>query len=216
MKKIFDGKSIEEAHGHFVRFGKGNYQRRFLINLNKGKKIKVRASFELANDLVKFVEENNTHPRFSGKVLTKSKIEGITGRKKAGGYVYEITNNTLEKFNGAYCFLLDSVDVEGMVLKIKKSLPKPGKRKDKIDDKFCMLDLDEKYLPLMKETFFWDVPENAKKISVEHELIIDEIILPEGVEDPTEMRKLAKRKGKIVRKVIVDGKEKLSEKEFTA
>jgi len=91
-------------------------------------------------------------------------------------------------------------------LKIKKALPKPGKNEEKIDDKFCSLDLDEKYWEKVKEAFFWDVP-NCKKALIEHELQIREILFPAGEKDPVKIRELAKRKGTIVRKMQVDGKD---------
>ena len=93
-------------------------------------------------------------------------------------------------------------------------MPKPGQKAEKIDDKFCMLDLDEKYWKKAKEIFFWDLPENVKKANIEHELVISEIIIPKGFNDPVKIRELAKRKGKIIRKIIIDGKEKISEKDF--
>ena len=214
IKEIFEKGESEKSRQYFTRYGKGNYKRRFLIKLTKGKKIKIRTSFELANVLVEFVRENNADSKFSGKVLTKNKIEGVVGRKKGSGYLYEITDDSLEKFDGAYCYLLDSVDDENLVLKIKKSLPKPGKKAEKIDDKFCSLDLDEKYWEKAKETFFWDIPENVKRISAEHELAINEIVFPEGESDPVKIRELAKRKGKIIRTVIADGNETISEHDF--
>ncbi|MCH7568238.1 MAG: hypothetical protein IIA87_02350 [Nanoarchaeota archaeon] len=212
IKKIFRGESDEEVHKYFVRFGKGDYKRRFLISLNKVGKIKLRASFELANDFVNFVKENKD-VKFSGKILTKEKVPGKEGRKKSGYFVYEISESSIEKFEDAYFYLLNVEDPD-IVLKIKKKLPRPGKKADKIDDKFCSLDLDKKYWPMVKDAFFWDVPENVKKVSIEHELIIDDIIFPEDVDNPVKIRELAKRKGKIIRMTIVDGKEKSEEKEF--
>ncbi|MEK6849955.1 MAG: hypothetical protein AABX85_00075 [Nanoarchaeota archaeon] len=98
-----------------------------------------------------------------------------------------------------------------ILLKIKKSLPKPGKAEEKIDNKFCALDLDLKYLPQVKETFFWDVPD-CKKAKIEHDVIIKEIEFPKNEKDPVKIRELAKRVGKIVRRINFDGKN--AEKEY--
>lgn len=212
ISKVLSGEIDEDVHEYFVRFGKGVYGRRFLISFNKGrKKVKLKGSFEWANDFVKFVGENK-EVKYSGKILSRVKIEGKEGKKTAKGFVYEINESALEGFENAYFYLLDVVD-EDIVLKTKKKLPKPGKKEKKIDDKFCILELDLKYWDKVRETFFPDVPE-TKKALIEHEIDIKEIIMPEGVDDPVEIRKLAKRKGTIRRKIIIDDSEKVSEKEF--
>ena len=208
LKKVFAGKSDDDSHRYFVRFGKGEYARRFLISFARGKTIKMKASFEFANDLVKFVRENSTL-KFSGKVLTKDKVAGREGKKKAGVFVYELEQASLEEFENAYFYLLDANNSD-LILKIKKSLPKPGKDAEKIDDKFCALEADVKYWPKLKEVFFWDAPE-AKRAEIEHTLKITDIILPKDEKDPAKVREKAKRKGVILRKITADGKETLKE-----
>jgi len=213
LKKILTGKSDDDSHRYFLRFGKGDYRRRFLLSLARGDKIKVKTSFEFANDLVKFVNEIK-EIRFSGKVLSKEKVTGKEGKKKAGVFVYEVSDCSLDEFKNVYYYLLDAEDSE-ILLKIKKSLPKPGKNEEKIDDGFCSLVIAQKYWTALKNSFFWDVPE-CKKASMEHELKINEIISPKGEEDPVKIRELAKRKGTIVRKMIIDGKESSKEISFEA
>lgn len=208
LKKVLTGKGDGDSHRYFLRFGKGDYKRRFLISLNRGAKIKVKTSFEFANDLVRFVEENK-EVKFSGKVLSRSKVEGKEGKKKAGVFVYEISESSIKEFDNVYYHLLDVNDSE-MVLKTKKSLPKPGKDEEKIDDGFCSLVVEPKYWAKLKETFFWDIPE-CKKAEIEHELKINEIITPKGESDPVKIRELAKRKGTIIRKTNVDGRESSKE-----
>ena len=208
MRKIFENKADEDAHRYFVRFGKGEYRGRFLLSFRKSQKIKVYGSFEWANDFVKLANELKTL-KFSGKVLMKDKIAGKEGKKKAGVFVYEIESSLLSEYENAYHYLLDANDSE-IVLKIKKALPKPGKSEAKIDDKFCSLELDLKYWQQVREAFFWDVPE-CKKVEISHTLQINEIVMPKGIDDPEEIRRLAKRKGKIIRKVNADGKEIVKE-----
>lgn len=213
LKKVMTGRGDSDSHRYFLRFGKGNYARRFLLSFNKSTKIKIKGSFEWANEFVKFVKAHKDL-KFSGKVLSKEKVAGKEGRKKAGVFVYEIEESSISEFENAYFLLLNANDSD-MVLKIKKSLPKPGKDEEKIDDSFCVLEIDAKYWNAAKEAFFWDVPE-GKKCTVEHELKINEIIMPEGEKDPAKIRELAKRKGKIVRKIDIDGKEILKEHELVA
>lgn len=202
LKRTIEGRGDAETHKYFLRFGKGNYGKRFLFKLDVGKRIKIRTSFELANDLVAFVRELKPLS-FTGKILTKDKIAGKDGRKKAGVFVYEVTNEPIESFGNVYYTLLDTDDTD-IVLKIKKSLPKPGKNEEKIDDTFCSLDIDVKYLPQVRQTFFWDVLD-GKKVLIEHELQIQDILFPAGEKDPVKIRELAKRKGTMVRKMTVDG-----------
>src|SRR3989344_2319573 len=171
IKRVLANNSDEDSHRYFTRFGKGDYKRRFLISLARGEKIKVKTSFEFANDLVKFANEDK-NLKFSGKILLKEKAAGKEGRKKAGLFVYEVSECSLREFENAYYYLLDANDSE-IILKIKKSLPKPGKNEEKIDDGFCSLVIDVKYWPALKNNFFWDVPE-CKKASIEHELKINE------------------------------------------
>lgn len=204
IRKVFDGECDDYVHRYFVRFGKGLYGRRFLINLNRGKDIKIRTSFEFANDLVDFVKTNGA-VKFSGVILSREKLAGKDGKKKKGAFAYEISDSSLEGFEKAYFYLLNVAE-PGIILKTKKSLPKPGKSEGKIDDKFCSLDLDLKYWSAVKEAFFWDLPE-CKKASIEHDLEITSVDIPSGVSDPVKMRELAKRKGKIKRKIFVDKSE---------
>jgi len=93
---------------------------------------------------------------------------------KKGGLYYEnsIPNQELsgeqlkELESNSYFTLLD-LEGEGFKLKIKKKLPKPGKKEDKIDGKFCQLEIDEKFYSKIKEDLFWDVPD-SKKIKIKH------------------------------------------------
>lgn len=213
LKRICDDKTDDESHRYFIRFGKGVYNRRFLLSYNKGKNIKIKASFELANYLVKFVKSIKS-VNFSGKVFTKEKINGLDGKKKAGVFVYEVQNSKLSEFAKVYYYLVDVEDPE-ITLKIKKALPKPGKDAEKIDDGFCVLTMDEKYWSKIKEGLFWDVPEGKKAI-VEHTLQIDQIEIPEEEKDPVKMRENALRKGKIIRIINLDGKDIVKEYKISA
>lgn len=209
LKKICDGKGDDDSHRYFVRFGKGEYRRRFMMSYNKGKSIKIKGSFEWANDFVNFVNEI-IEPKFSGKIMSKDDIKGMNGRKKGSSYVYEVSEIMLKDYPNAYSYLLDT-EADGIKLKIKKALPKPGKNEEKIDDGFCVMELDNKYWGRAKEAFFWDVNE-GKKALIEHTLQIDSVEIPKNEKDPVKMRENAIRIGKIIRKIDVDGNK--SEKSY--
>lgn len=215
IREVFENKESESAHRQFVRFGKGEYGRRALLSLWKTKNVKLKGSFEFANDFVVFTAKIG-EVKFSGNIWSKTELPGLDGKKKEGKWIYEAKNLSSKKIielSGIiYCFLL-SGEGEGIKLKIKEKLPKPGKGEDKIDDKFCQLELDDKFYKSAKDEFFWDLPD-GKKISVEHKLMITDIILPKGEKDFAIIREKAKRKGKMIRISEIDGKEIKKETNF--
>lgn len=217
IKKIFSEKADESVHKQFVRFGKGEYGRRAFLSIWRTKNIKVRSSFEFANDLVLFVAGLGDAV-FNGNLWSKEQISGLRGIKKEGKIVYNVSNLTGRQVKEiapmVYCFLLNA-DGNGIKLRIKGKLPKPGKGEDRADKKFCQLELDGKYYNAVKEDFFWDLPE-CKKANVEHIFTIKDIIMPKGETDYAKIRETSKRKGRIVRIANVDGREIRKEAEFEA
>lgn len=215
IKKIFTNKTDEQVHRQFVRFGKGNYPGRAALTLKKSEKIKLGGSFELVNDFVNFCSGFSCS--FSGRILSRTEIPEFKGRIKSGMYEYNVENLDSEKINSissqAYALLLDARGL-GIELKTKKKLPKPGKSGEaKIDDKYCQLELDIKYWSKLSEFFM--LPE-CKKAKMRHTYEITEIVIPEGEKDFSKIRELARRKGRIIRKIEVDGKESEEIKDFEA
>lgn len=227
VKKIFIGDVDEKTHIKFIKFGKGNYKKVFPLSLWQTNKVKVKTSFEFANDLALFCSDLGSM-KVSGIVLSKkdisnvisaNNIKGDSESKKSGLYYknnileQELNKNQIVELEKvSYSFLLD-IKGDGFELKVKKKPPRPGKSEGKIDNKFCQLELDERYGEKIREDLFWDMP-NAKKIVISHEVIVDEIVFPEGEKDYSKIREIAKRKGKIIRNAIIDGKEITSEKEL--
>jgi len=227
VKKIFLSETDDSVHKHFIRFGKGEYNGRFILNLWQTKKTKVKTSFEFANDLVSFCSQLG-NVKVSGiisskqdisNIMSENSIEGSSETKK-GIFQNTIPEQELsgeqlkELIKEAYFTLLD-IEGDGFQLKIKKKLPKPGKSEEKIDDKFCQLEIEEKYHERVKEDFFWDLP-NVKKARITHSLNIMDIIYPKNEKDFAKIRELAKRKGKITRKITIDGNETSNQKDFEA
>ena len=215
IKKIFDGNG-EQSHNQFVRFGKGKFENRAVLNLQKTNKIKLRGSFEWANDFVEITSEL-TNIKFSGIILSKEQLNLGNEKKKSGVYSYEVSDINSDKIkeirNKIYTMLLDGGgEGEGVTLKIKKKLPKPGKGEGKVDDKFCQLEADLIYWDKIKEAFM--LPE-CKKCRISHTFEITDIILPKDEKDFEKIRALAKRKGRIIRNLEADKKESKEEKEFS-
>jgi hypothetical protein len=217
IKKIFLEHCDEQVHRQFVRFGKGTFPGRAALNLQKGEKIKLGGSFEFANDFVNLASELGD-AKFSGGILSREEISELGGGKKKTGVIgYAVENINSEKIkeirDKVYTMLLDA-EGPGISLKMKKKLPKPGKSSElKIDDKFCILEADIKFWPQIRDFFM--LPD-CKKAKIFHTYCISEIILPKGEKDFSKIRELAKRKGKITRKMNIDGREEQKEKEFEA
>lgn len=218
VKNIFNGEINDFVHNQFVRFGKGNYEGRALISLHKTSKIKIKSSFEFCNDFVGFVSELGNY-EFSGVIISREEIKGLglNGKKTGGAYQYnieKIESEKIKEIKERVSFLLLNVDKD-IKLKIKKKLPKPGKSADKVDDKFCQLELDLKFWGKIKEEFFWDLPE-CKKAKIKHTFLIENIVYPQNEKDFEKIRLLSKRKGKIIRNIEVDGKGMKKEVNFEA
>lgn len=205
IKKIFEGKVDDSTHRQFVRFGKGDFEGRAAANFRKnGGKVKIGASYEYANDIVEITSKLK-NIKFSGIVLSKEQLP-FEGRKKGELNAYNFNGNSqdiLKILDKTYFVLVDAEDDE-IKLKMEKNLPKPSKSGEaKIDIKFCQLEISEKYWPAVKDCLFWDFPD-IKKGSVSHCYMITEIVAPKNEKDFEKMRVLAKRKGKIFRKIEAD------------
>ena len=220
IKKIFKDKIDDETHSQFVRFSKGIFDSKAIINVSRNGKIKISSSFEMANDLVIFAAFLAKKMNVSGIVFSRNELEGIKGGKKKGLFVSSFDEEMgFEKLSEiakkAYSMLLDC-SAPGINLKIKKKLPRPStKSADKVNDKFCVMELDIKFWPSVRDEFLFDLPE-GKKNRIINKYEINEIIIPKGETDYEKIRVLAKRKGKLTRKASVDGKELVQEKQFVA
>jgi hypothetical protein len=224
IKKIWENKQDDSVHKQFVRFSKGTYAQRAVINARKTpQSLKISSTFELANDFVDFVSSLAASLKVSGLVLSKEKLELENERKKSGIYEYEIektiNSQELKKILEKCYFCLVDCEAQGILLKIKRRLPRPGKGPDaKVNDKFCSLELANQYETQFNKEFLFDIP-TYKKVKIGHTYEITEIVMPKELakeKNFEKLRILAKRKGKIIRKTIVDGKENVKEKEFEA
>lgn len=225
IKKIFQGRIDEQVHQQFVRFGKGIFTDKAIVNFKKsGTKIRVTTSFELANDMVLFVFELVDKALVSGTLITKQQVPSLgAGKKKSRIFEYEINKEMASKeinelAKNAYFMLLDC-SAGGIDLKIKKKLPKPGKAVGKVNDKYCILEADLKYEPKIREEFLFDLKNEAdiaKKIEIKHSFLINDIILPQGEKDFEKIRLLAKKKGVLTREISIDGKVIKKELPFAA
>jgi hypothetical protein len=227
INKIFNSRIDELVHLQFQKFSRGTFTQRALIKAsNTGKGYSLSTGNEFANDFVRAMAEKlgSSESHVTGAVVSTSDLKGklpSTGLKQFMGikqYVIngKMTGNDITKLLDSFpeAFFALSFSVGENVLKIKPKAPKSAKPKTsegppKID--FCSLKTHDAKLI---EQFVFE--KNWKKIEIEHTFIISDIELPQGVTEPTQLRKLAKRKGTIVRKAKIDEKETVSEKTFSA
>ena len=233
INKIFDDEVDDLAHLQFIKYSRGRFKYKAMVAVKAQAKgiFKVGTTAEYGNELVRYlaekVGENNI--MVSGVIMTTQNLDGefeydekknalgvkkyILDRDMTGSKIVEL----LDKF--PKCFFGLSFKVGNTDLKVKPKSPKspkPGNKPDseiKID--FCKLKTDD--VALVKGLLF-DV-DDFKEVRISHTLMIDEIVVSdelkaEAKDDFKLIKEKAKRKGKIVRELTVDGVEKKVEKEF--
>lgn len=237
IKKIFENKIDKLTHLQFQKFSRGEFKNRAMIKAkNSDRKFSINATPEYGNELVRCLAEKlgENQSKVIGVVVSTADLTWLDFQDKkhfmgvkqyridkemSGNEIIELCN----KFPNAFIGL--SFKAEGSELKIKpKKSAKPStKDEEKPKINFCKLKTTDR--EIIKGLIFDGEAENFKEIEVKHDFLINEIILPSseklvelGVEknDFAKIRELAKRKGKIIRELNVDGKFFRKEKEFTA
>ena len=232
MKKIFDGVFDEEVHVNFLKFGRGIYKDKYLLEgKRQAKKWTIKGGAEYANFLSRrCLERAGEVVNVKGVIVSTLDLRNeITFDLKKVGNFQGVRKHVIDgevksseifalmnKYPKAFFALTFSGD--GFVLKIKPKAPtsgKPGKEKEDgptVD--FCSLKTDDKNF--IDELFFG--VSNFDDVKVGYTIEVTDIVYPADMEKlkPTEIRELAKRKGVVRRKVVVDGVEKNNEAKFVA
>ncbi|MFH1521370.1 MAG: hypothetical protein ABIF18_00255 [archaeon] len=231
IKKIFDDISDEEVHLAFLRFGRGQYKNKYLLQgKRQAKNWAIKTSAEYTNFLVRSCLE-----KITGQVAIKGIIVSTLDLKDE----IEFEIKKVSNFQGVRRYIIDtetepskvlglmnkypkiffalSFNGDGFVLKVKAKAPKsakPGKDDEKPVADFCSLKTGDK--TIIDELFFG--VGDFQEASIRHDIDVTGIVYPANIENlkPTEIRELAKRKGVIKRNVEADGIEKTSEAEFVA
>jgi len=228
FRKIFLGEIDDSIHDEFIRFGKGRFESRYLIDGKRQKdKWNIKTSYEFANYFVRRCLENQDEIEVSGIIVCtydlrndiKFNIEKI--KQFAGVKQYVINTRVknaeiidlMNKYPRAFYAL--SFSTNKNELKIKAKTPKNGKPSTKDSETkadFCSLKTNDE--DIVKDLFF-DF-QDFKEIRIKHTIQIDSIEIPKGIGDPIKMRELAKKKGGIIRDIEIDGRKEKREKEFSA
>lgn len=231
IKKIFEGIFDEEVHTAFLKYGKGEYSNKYLVEAKKQKgNYVIKTSSEYANYFVETCLKNQGKIKISGIIVTTLNLgnDEELGFKveKRGNFqgIKKLQINTeveaskilalIKKYPRVFFAL--SFKTEKSELKIKAKAPKsgkPGKDSDEVKADFCSLKTSDP--SIIKEVLF-DI-KDFKEVRAEHKLKINEIIYPKDSSlNPAEIREKSKRKGVVFRKIILDGNEKISESNFLA
>lgn len=232
IKRVFDKEIDEEVHAQFQKFSRGEFGDRALIKVKKVKdNYNISTTYEFANEFVKFLAKKigNEKRNVKGAIIStfdlKDEIDFQSKKQFMGVKQYIIDKemsgdeiiDLIEKFPRVF-FALSFDSKEGDILKIKAKAPKSAKPKNKDEapnPDFCkLITKDEK----IAKSFVFE-KSDFKIAEITHKFVIEDIIIPEEVKkekDFAVMREKSLRKGKIIRKAIIDGEEIISEKEFEA
>ena len=232
MKKIFDGVFDAEVHASFLKFGRGEYKNKFLLEgKRQAKKWAIKAGAEYANLLSrKCLEKMGDSAEVKGVIVSTrdlrdeitfdiEKVKNFQGVRKHvinGEVKCDEVIALMEKYPKAFFAL--SFKGEGFVLKIKPKAPADGKKSKKegegIVADFCSLKTEDKGII---DYLFFGIGD-FKEVKINHQINVTDIVYPANVEElkPAEIREQAKRKGVLTRNATVDGALQVSEANFVA
>jgi hypothetical protein len=226
IKKVQDKNFDETVHLQFLKFSKGEFKNRALIEAkNSNGNYTIKTSAEFANELVRDLAEKlgDKKTKVTGGIITtinlkeipkyhdllaQVKVKNFQGVKNyqidlelSGKEIIEMIDTSPKAF-----FAL-SFSAGEDILKIKPKAPKSGKPGTKGDETpkidFCNLKTSDKKLA---ESFIFENPE-FKTAKIVHDFIITSIDVPAELktsEDFALIREKSKRVGKILRKAEID------------
>ncbi|MEK6928286.1 MAG: hypothetical protein AABX11_07680 [Nanoarchaeota archaeon] len=230
LRTISLGKTSEELHSEFVKYSRGAFTNKYLLDAKKQKDAwSIKAGAEFANVLVRMcLEKVKEDIDVTGVIVATFDVASkasfpIQNVKQFMGIKQAVVNSKISpdkiikmmnEFPRAFYAL--SFANEDFTLKIKAKAPKSAKpataggKEPKAE--FCSL--KTKDAEIVKELFF-DFPD-FKEIKVNHTLNIKDIELPKGITEPAMIREKAVRKGVLTRVVKIDEVEHRKEYGFSA
>jgi len=233
IKKVQEKKFDESVHLQFQKFSKGDFRSRAIVHAKvTGGKYTINASSEFANDLVRTIAEklDSKKTKITGAIVSTQdlkkdldfkEIKQFQGVKRyliekemSGKEILELIKKFPKNF-----FALSFSSPDGSILKIKPKAPKSGKPGSKDEEApkpdFCKLITND---TVLGKSFVFEKPE-FKQAEIVHDYLVNDIIIPpelKNEKDFAKVREMALRKGIIIRKAKIDGKEIRTELEFQA
>lgn len=233
INKIFDNEKDSLVHIQFSKFSRGEFRNKAMIvcKAQSNGVYKINTGPEYANELVRFLAEklNNNTTKVNGIIVSTRDLAGeldFQNKKQFMGVKqYQIDRemrgdeiiNLCNKFPNAFFGL--NFSFNETELNIKQKAPKSAKpsQKGEAEVKVDFCKIKTKDQELVKNLLF-DV-KDFKEVEVDHTFSIKEIIVSdqlkkEAKDDYSKIKDMSLRKGKIIRKLKIDGIEKINEKEF--
>jgi len=232
IKKIFSGNTDDLVHFQFVKFSKGNFDNRAMIRAkNISGKFSIATTYEYAKELVMSLAEklgdNKTHVigalmstldlgfDYEERKMAMGVRKYVLDREMSGKQILDLCNKIDKAFFGL------SFNVGETELIISSKSPKSAKgvsssKKEDVKAKIDFIKIKTADKDLVDSLIFDDEAKDFKKIEIKHNFIIEDIIMPTGEKDFAKIRELAKRKGRIIRYLDIDGKIIKKEAEFEA
>jgi len=240
INRVLNGNFDGEVHNDFVKFGRGVFKDKYLIDAKrqKGGIWSIKTSAEFANYLVKSCANENINSndgseplRVTGVIVSTKDLRNelpfpIARVKQFAGVKQAVIDSdikpseiiaAIDKFPKAFFALSFSSKLSA--LKIKPKAPKSAKPSPNEEEKpkasFCTLKTTNQ---LIVNDLLFDIKEKSfNEVNISHEIEIKNINIPKEISDPVEMREKATREGTIKRKVMLDGnKVSEEEREFAA
>jgi hypothetical protein len=214
IKDLAEKKATEHAHNKFVRYSKGNFVGP-LVNIKiSSSAVKIKSSFHCCDELLSIVGQalGAELVHVTGSLIWNSDLSAEFAKhgikyfkvsKAQGIFKYALDNDVniknfsdnMSKYNALLSFKTPTV-----IYSTKSALPKPNKE---IVADFCKVTLPASFKDQILKEYAFDVKAPAKDITITHEIIVDDLELPK-TEDFAMARRLAKRKGTLIRKVTID------------
>lgn len=217
ITKIFTGKTDASVHNQFVRYSIGEYTPKAVVRI-KGSKIST--GFEYVNDFLALIGEHTKEDvTVDGKIFLKKEMQTPFSLSKKKGYFTTDIHETIPakklkewvEAYGAEGYFLLCIQSDGVTLKTKTA---PHNPKGKYDEAFCKVTVSG----VLKDIFLKDILFDSsigKDVTITHTFQIIDIIIPKEYEHDMALARIhGKRKGKVIRTVVVDGKETKTEKEL--
>ncbi|MFP4402051.1 MAG: hypothetical protein ACLFPL_02370 [Candidatus Nanoarchaeia archaeon] len=226
IKDIFEKNSSQHAHNKLIRYSKGEFTGPLLKVKFSPSFIKLSTSFHFIDEILILLANHlgDVEVNIKGSLIWNQDLSeeleqlGIYYSKvsKARGIFKYTLDNTVRLKQFVELFstynLLVNFKYQNVSVAMKSALPKPNKE---ITADFCKLTFPKEMEKILRDEFLFDIKEQCKEVTIEHKIVVDDIILPqeEGL-DFDSIRRLAKRKGTLYRKIIIDSKDTLSQTDF--
>jgi len=229
LHSVFEGKMNDEVHSAFVKFSRGVFADRYLVEAKKQKEAwSIKTGAEYVNSLVRAcLEKAKDKVSVTGVITATFDVKGkaqfpIEEVKNAMGIKKAVVNteadpkkilDLMNEFPRAFFALSFSTPLT--TLKVKAKAPKsakPGSGDKEPKAEFCSMKTTDE--DILSELLF-GVPQ-VKEATIKHVISITDIELPKDISNPAEIREKSKRKGTIKRIVTIDGKQTISQADFFA